>query len=107
MAECIFCKILNGKSTARIVSENEYAIVIVPLNPVVAGHLLVISKTHVPNALTDPVITGFTMEVAARYAKGQCNLITSVGDAASQTVKHLHIHIVPRFENDGLMLPWS
>jgi diadenosine tetraphosphate (Ap4A) HIT family hydrolase len=51
------------------------------------------------------------MQRAAEYAlvkvSGDCNLITSDGAAATQTVKHLHVHIVPRRDGDGLTLPWS
>ena len=45
--------------------------------------------------------------MACLYGAASCNLITSVGAAATQTVKHLHIHIVPRHEGDGLHLPWT
>lgn len=86
------------------------ALIIEPLNPVVAGHVLVIPKKHVPDALTSPALTGLVMEYAARYASqhaGTCNIITSAGPEATQTVFHLHVHIVPRHAGDGLRLPWT
>jgi histidine triad (HIT) family protein len=69
--------------------------------------LLVVPTEHVTDALDDPRVTAFTMGAAATVAKGPCNFITSVGAEATQTVRHLHIHIVPRRQHDGLQLPWS
>jgi histidine triad (HIT) family protein len=71
------------------------------------AHLLAIPRLHVEDALEDPELTGHVMEIAAWFAHGDCNLITSVGAAATQTVRHLHVHIVPRRPGDGLALPWS
>jgi histidine triad (HIT) family protein len=104
---CIFCEIINGQSPAKILKIWDDAIAIVPLNPIVAGHVLIIPKKHVNNALDNPNITAITMLRAAEFASGQCNIITSVGKDATQSVFHLHVHIVPRHKNDGLLLPWS
>jgi histidine triad (HIT) family protein len=86
---------------------NEYAVVFEPLNPVTPGHLLVVSRSHIIDALYWPHVTGHVMAYAALIARRPCNLITSCGAEATQTIKHLHIHIVPRREGDGLLLPWS
>ena len=73
--------------------------------------MLAISRDHITDALDDPEATGHVMEAAATYARtrwvGPCNLITSVGTSATQTVFHLHVHIVPRHPGDGLKLPWT
>ena len=113
-ADCVFCEIVAGRAPAQIVSDGADAIAIVPLNPVVSGHVLVIPKDHVADAAEDPALTGDVMEMAAAYAKrrlgvlyGSFNLITSVGAPATQTVMHLHVHLVPRREGDGLALPWT
>ena len=106
---CVFCDIVAGVEPAAVVERFETAIVIEPLYPVVDGHLLVIPKLHVPDAVARPTITGqvFALAaiVAARY--GSANLITSVGVPATQSVFHLHVHVVPRVAGDGLLLPWS
>lgn len=82
---------------------------------VAPGHTLVVPRAHVANAIVDPVVTGIAVIRAATLA-GQmiaaaqmpgANLITSVGKAATQSVFHLHWHIVPRQEGDGLCLPWT
>jgi histidine triad (HIT) family protein len=82
-----------------------------PLNPVVPGHMLIVPKRHVEDFAEDPAETGRVMRYAARYVKdggvGHCNLITSRGVDATQTVFHLHIHVIPRWPGDGLLLPWS
>lgn len=106
---CPFCKIIAGQAPADILYEELAATVIAPLNPVTDGHVLVIPPYHVRDAIENPDVTGATMEVAVRYARrvGQCNLITSVGPDATQSVWHLHIHVVPRRPNDGLILPWT
>ena len=66
-------------------------------------------RVHVPDAGTDPDVTAAVMRRAAELMAehGAANLITSRGAAATQTVFHLHVHVVPRRPGDGLMLPWS
>lgn len=87
----------------------EQAVVFEPLNPVTPGHLLAVPRVHVENASSNPWVTAGVMRVAAMEARavGDCNIITSVGEAATQRVFHLHIHVVPRHHNDGLVLPWT
>ena len=104
---CVFCGIVNGDVRADIVKVWRDAIAFVPLNPVTDGHVLVVPKTHVADALQNPDVTAAVVKRASELARGQCNLITSVGENATQSIYHLHIHIVPRRENDGLLLPWS
>jgi histidine triad (HIT) family protein len=103
---CIFCDIVSGKAPAKIVKAWTSALAIVPLNPVVSGHIIVIPRIHVADALENPEVTGIIMRRASQLAEGPCNFITSVGKEATQSVFHLHIHIVPRAKDDGLALPW-
>lgn len=80
-----------------------------PLNPVTPGHVLIVPTEHVENAASDPKLTGHVMQFAAEWGRdlqGDFNIITSSGGAATQTVKHLHVHVVPRRPGDGLHLPW-
>lgn len=107
---CPFCDIVTGRGPAEVLQTWPDTLVIKPLRPVTEGHVLVIPRSHVTSFSEDPVITGVTMRHAARYAArsvhGAVNLITSRGEAASQSVFHLHVHLVPRVWNDGLALPW-
>ena len=102
----MFCQIIDGEAPATIVRRWSDAVAIVPLGPVTPWHLLVIPTVHVRDALADPSVTAAVFRAAAEIAPHPCNLITNVGREATQSVFHLHVHIVPRAEGDGLALPW-
>ncbi len=104
---CVFCRIIDGSEPATIVQEWSDALAIVPLNPVADGHVIVLPVIHVEDVTSSPRISAVTMARAAHLAEAPCNVITSAGVEATQTVPHLHIHIVPRRVGDGLKLPWS
>jgi diadenosine tetraphosphate (Ap4A) HIT family hydrolase len=107
---CVFCSIIAGRAPAIVVREWDDAIAIQPHGGgVTDGHLLVISRTHVSDVAADPAVSGATMARAAELAAGLpgAHVITSRGAAATQTVQHLHIHVVPRTAGDGLPLPWT
>jgi histidine triad (HIT) family protein len=107
---CAFCAVVAGSSPAVVVRTWDDAIAIVPRGGgVTEGHVLVLSRVHVADAGTDPAVTAAVMRRAAELLAGRpaANLITSKGAAATQTVFHLHVHVVPRTAGDGLALPWS
>lgn len=107
--DCPFCAIVAGEAPATLVYEWPDALALVPLNPVVDGHTLVIPKQHVEHFAADPDVSAQAMRRAAelmRWTDRPMNVITSRGRAATQSVAHLHLHLVPRAENDGLALPW-
>lgn len=110
-ASCVFCAITAGRAPAKVVKEWDDAIAIVPLGPVVDGHTLVIPRVHVADFAADPDVTGSTARRAAQLCRDldlvHANLITSKGAEATQTVFHLHLHLVPRAAGDGLALPWD
>jgi histidine triad (HIT) family protein len=107
MAEpCVFCLIVAGAAPATVVREWDDALAFVPLGPVVDGHVLVIPKQHVADMAEDPAVSAVAMRAASELATPPCNIITSAGSEATQSVFHLHLHIVPRRANDGLTLPW-
>ncbi len=115
MAECVFCRIVEDQTLATVVRAWDDALCIVPLDPVVQGHLLVLPKEHVETFFSSPDVSAATMRRTAELLHGverwveprDHNVITSAGRAATQTVMHLHIHLVPRRANDGLTLPWT
>lgn len=111
MADCPFCARIKA---GEYDYSDRYAVAFEPLNPVTEGHLLVVPREHVSDAGSAPIAAGRTMEFAAMIAGPlefadypAYNLITSAGSAATQTVRHLHLHIVPRRPDDGLALPWT
>lgn len=106
-ADCVFCDRIEASDylghKRRVVSFE-------PLNPVVGGHRLFLHQTHTRDAATEPWITAQVVEIASDWAReygGAFNLITSAGTEATQTIRHLHVHFVPRCRDDGLLLPWS
>lgn len=104
---CPFCA-YDGPSP--IIEEGANSFVIEPLNPVAPGHVVVIPFKHVTDFASDGLVTAEVMRHAVLFARmrmGECNLITSRGAAATQSVPHLHVHLVPRFAGDGLKLPWT
>jgi len=104
---CPFCLIVRGEAPATIVHRWHGALAIVPLNPVIDGHLLVLPTRHLADFAESPWETGRVMERAASLARPPANIITSAGPEATQTIRHLHLHIVPRAFGDGLALPWT
>ncbi|MFF0004857.1 HIT family protein [Streptomyces tibetensis] len=107
---CPFCRIVRGLAPAEVLRDWPDALAILPWGGgVTAGHVLVLPKTHVPDVAADPLVSAATMRRVAELAgeMGDCNVITSRGAAATQTVPHLHVHLVPRHHGDGLSLPWT
>ncbi len=107
---CLFCKIAKGEIPAQKVYENEDVMAFLDINPVNAGHTLVIPKTHFEHMLETPKDVFLkTMEAVhflspiikeATNADG-INIGINTLPAAGQEVFHLHVHIMPRFEGDG------
>lgn len=103
---CPFCtRIAAGDFTYT----RDGCVVFEPLNPVTPGHLLVVPIDHAPDATQDPNF-GRASALAAFLIFAnhlEANIITSVGPAATQSISHTHVHIVPRRKGDGLHLPWT
>lgn len=113
--ECEFCKIVRGEVEARIVCETAAALAFFPLKPAALGHTLVVPKQHVRDLWSvDEALAGHVMELAVRVGKAirlavepdGMQLISSVGQAATQTIFHLHLHMVPRWSNDHIGNIW-
>lgn len=112
---CVFCETSRITSPIEIHrtdidSDDPLAFMVFePLNPVTPGHQLVVPVDHVPHAAYDTRITRGAMQVAAMllWDLPAGNIITSKGSAATQTVFHFHVHVVPRQLGDGLHLPWT
>lgn len=106
---CVFCEIAADRAPARVERRWPDALIIHPLNLVTTGHLLVLPVRHEVTAASDPDLAGRLASYAASWVaehRWQANLIVNIGPEASQTVPHLHWHIVPRRSGDGLALPW-
>lgn len=108
--DCVFCQLIRDGRYDRKLSSPESVVVFEPLDPVVPGHLLTVPVWHVRDAAHDAGVAALTMRKASVVVKMlgiQANILTSIGTAATQSVFHLHLHIVPRVEDDGITLPWT
>jgi histidine triad (HIT) family protein len=112
---CIFCKIVAGELPATIVDEDERTIAFMDIAPATRGHALVIPRTHsrdiieaTPEDLAATIVAAqrLSRRVHDRLGADGVNLLNSCGAAAWQTVFHLHIHVIPRYRDDPLRLPW-
>ncbi|MEV5771872.1 HIT domain-containing protein [Streptomyces antimycoticus] len=115
MDDCVFCRIVEGVEPARIVHSDQETVAFLPLTPAVAGHVLVIPRQHVRDAweLDEPTSLALTRAVRqvmhavrSAFEPEGMNIITSVGSVATQSVMHVHVHIVPRNENDRMGRIW-
>ncbi|MGP4013999.1 HIT family protein [Streptomyces sp. 4N124] len=113
--ECSFCLIVQGRSEAEVVFESPDSVAFLPLNPATLGHTLVVPRMHVQDLWdleSEPAKS--LMESTLRVAHGLrvalkpqgLNLINSSGFAASQTIFHLHMHLVPRWDGDRVGNIW-
>ena len=116
MENCIFCKIANGEIPAATLYEDEDFRVILDLGPASKGHALILPKTHAANIyeLSDE-LAAKAMVLAKKMATVmtealECdgfNIVQNNGEPAGQTVFHFHMHLIPRYKNDGVGLTWT
>lgn len=116
MNECLFCNIANGKFDSATIFENSEFRVILDKFPSGKGHTLVMPKKHYDNILEmDEQSVAKMFVIASKMAKVikkilKCdgiNILQNNGEAAGQTVNHVHVHIIPRFENDNVNIKWK
>ncbi|WP_062906450.1 HIT family protein [Mycobacterium avium] len=112
---CDFCEIVRKEEPARIVMRDQHVIAFFPTSPATLGHTLVVPTNHIPDiwALDDATATALTSAtlrvaraVRAALLPEGLNIIQSNGAAATQTVQHLHVHVVPRWAGDPMGRIW-
>ena len=116
MENCIFCKIANGEIPSATLYEDEDFRVILDLGPASKGHALILPKTHAANSyeISDEMAAK-AMVLAKKMASKltevlNCdgfNIVQNNGEAAGQTVFHFHMHLIPRYKNDGEGIQWK
>ena len=113
---CIFCKIANGEIPSTTLYEDEDFRVILDLGPATRGHALLLPKEHYKNLFelddeTASKVLGIAKKVGAKMVKALhadgFNLVQNNGEPAGQTVFHFHMHLIPRYENDGAGIGWK
>ncbi len=116
MCDCIFCKIVAGEIPSATIYENEEFKVILDRFPANEGHVLILVKEHVPNIFElDPDQAGRLFKLATQIAKimqktlgfEHMNVMQNNGTVAGQSVFHFHMHLIPRYENDGITISYA
>lgn len=104
---CVFCDERRIKS--EVYWHTPEVMSFEPLNPVVAGHRIFVPRKHVADFFDDPDTFAEVCRVVSLCSNNlyDYNVVTSKGKNATQSVFHLHVHLIPREENDGLILPWT
>lgn len=114
--DCIFCKIANGSIPSKTLYEDEDFRVILDLGPATKGHALILTKDHAANLYELPDENASKVMVLAKKMalkmteKLGCdgfNLVQNNGETAGQTVMHFHLHLIPRYKNDGQNILWN
>jgi histidine triad (HIT) family protein len=114
--DCLFCKIVADELPAQIVAQDERTVAFMDINPATRGHLLVVPRKHAKDLLEiDPedlaatvlAVQRLAARVSERLRADGVNLLNSCGAVAWQTIFHFHIHVIPRYADDPLRLPWQ
>jgi histidine triad (HIT) family protein len=113
--DCLFCRIVAGEVPAQIVDSDEHTVSFMDINPATRGHALVVSRAHWADLMeisdedlerTTLAARRLTRKIHRALEPDGFNILNSCRPAAWQTVFHFHLHVVPRYEDDPLKLPW-
>lgn len=113
---CIFCKLAGGEILTATLYEDDDFRVILDANPAAKGHALIIPKEHYANLYElDDELAAKVMVLAKKIITKLTdvlgcdgyNIVQNNGEAAGQTVFHFHLHMIPRFKDDGVGLTWK
>lgn len=113
-SSCIFCKIADGIVPSYKIYEDDDVVAFLDVNPATYGHTLVVTKEHYETFLSTPkTVMHKVFDVAQRIGQVQIkelgakgvNILSNCYEAAGQTIKHFHVHVIPRYEaTDGFKL---
>ncbi len=115
-ANCIFCKIANGEIPSKTLYEDDSFRVILDISPASKGHAIILPKNHAANLYELPDEDASKIMLVAKkvatvlkdvlHCDGM-NILQNNGEAAGQTVFHLHVHLIPRYANDNVTISWE
>ena len=115
MPGCIFCAIVEGSAPQQRIYEDEHAVAFMDINPATRGHVVVIPRAHSDNLLdVSEEDLAATMAAVRRLVERMnetiepdgFNILNNMGRAAWQSIFHFHVHVIPRYVDDPLQLPW-
>jgi histidine triad (HIT) family protein len=113
--DCLFCGIVAGDVPAQIVASDEHTVAFMDINPATRGHALVVPREHSADLIdvsdddlqwTMLAARRLVLRVQAALDPDGFNILNSCGRAAWQTIFHFHLHVIPRYDDDPLKLPW-
>ena len=116
MTDCVFCKLRDGQIPSMRIFEDDKTLAFMDINPINSGHCLVITKTHAATLfeaevadLQAAISTAQRVALAIRdgLKPDGLNLLQANGAAAFQSVPHFHLHLIPRWNNDGKGFDWK
>ena len=112
---CIFCKVLAGEIPSEEIDSDERTITVMDINPATRGHAVVITRAHASDLTTvsdEDLLAAMqaarrvTERMRATIKPDGFNILHNIGRAAWQSIFHFHVHVIPRYEDDPLQLPW-
>ncbi len=113
--ECIFCKVIAGEIPGEVVDSDDHTLTVMDINPATRGHVVVITRTHAENLLElndeDLMAAMTTVRRVVHRMRDTLhpdgfNILHNIGRAAWQSIFHFHVHVIPRYKDDPLQLPW-
>ena len=113
--DCIFCKVIAGEIPGEVIDSDERTVTVMDINPATRGHAVVITRAHAEDlvALSDEDLLA-AMHTVRRVVQRMrdtlhpdgFNILHNIGRAAWQSIFHFHMHVIPRYRDDPLQLPW-
>ena len=114
-SECIFCKVIAGEIPGEVIDSDDHTLTVMDINPATRGHAVVITRTHAEDLLElneeDLMAAMRTVRRVMHRMRDTLkpdgfNILHNVGRVAWQSIFHFHIHVIPRYKDDPLQLPW-
>jgi histidine triad (HIT) family protein len=113
--DCIFCKVVAGEIPGEIVDSDDRTVTVMDINPATRGHVVVIPREHAEDLLTVSdedldatmaAVRRITARMRETLDPDGFNVLNNMGRAAWQSIFHFHVHVIPRYRDDPLQLPW-
>ena len=113
--DCIFCKVIAGEIPGEVVDSDDRTVTVMDINPATRGHVVVIPREHSENLLsvseddlaaTMGAVRRITERMQETLEPDGFNVLNNMGRAAWQSIFHFHVHVIPRYQEDPLQLPW-
>jgi histidine triad (HIT) family protein len=113
--DCIFCKVIAGEIPGEVVDSDDRTVTVMDINPATRGHVVVIPREHSEDLLavseedlaaTMNAVRRITSRMQETIEPDGFNVLNNMGRAAWQSIFHFHVHVIPRYRDDPLQLPW-